>query len=1016
MQRIQGLRVIAFGVAFFILLPVASFAQNGAIAGVVRDTTGAVLPGVTVEASSPALIEKARTVITDEQGLYHIVDLRPGIYSVTFTLTGFSTVRRDGIELSAAFTATVNADLRVGALEETVTVSGATPVVDIQNVIQQKVLSRQLIDNLPSGRTYTGVAALLPGVMVTGSSAGAGGNQDVGGSAGSTNVAMSIHGGRGGDQTLFLDGLRFNNILGQAGGGAYTIYMNTGSIQEISVTTDQAASEIETGGIRVNIIPKEGGNTFRGYFFGDFTNSSLQGDNLTPELQARGISAVSGIDKIWDINPAFGGPLLQDKLWFYTAHRWWGSGKYVAGLYYNKDPQAWTYTPDLSRQAVDNQDQRSHNLRLTWQVNPKNKITAFVDDQWQCWCHFGISAGTSSPEAVSLYRAEPSYIAQVKWSAPLTNKLFFEAGASHNTFDPNSMPTDGATLDAISVLELSTNFTYRARPTYSRDQNFGARMNRRSTRTQRAAVSYVTGSHAFQVGTVLFSGTSRSTIPVSGGGMNYQFLNGVPRTVVLRAAPLHTRENLGMNLGVFAQDQWTIKRLTLNLGLRYGSHNSYVLAQSVPAGPFVPARDFPGVEDVPDWKDLLPRLGVAYDLFGNGKTAVKVSLSKYVLGDGVTVPGANNPQNTAVNLVTRAWNDANGNYVPDCNLVDPVGNGECGPMSDALFGKQIITGTRYDPDVLRGFGKRNYNWQFATGVQHELLPSVSLNVTYNRRSYGNFQVVDNLATTLADFDPYCVTAPADPRLPGVGGNQICGLYDIKPAKFGQVSNLVTDAKHYGNYIDVYNGVDAALNARLARGIVLQGGTSTGRERVDNCDLVSEIDNPAAALPYYFFGGHLGPNVSGTASPSQRFCNVAPRFLTQLKVLGVYPLPWWGLQTSATFQSMPGPEITALYVASNAQVAPSLGRNLAAGAAGTASLQLIEPGTQFEKRLNQLDFRVSRFFKVGAGVSRIQGTIDVYNLLNASSILALNTRYGASWLRPTAILPARFVKFGVQLEF
>jgi hypothetical protein len=139
-------------------------------------------------------------------------------------------------------------------------------------------------------------------------------------------------------------------------------------------------------------------------------------------------------------------------------------------------------------------------------------------------------------------------------------------------------------------------------------------------------------------------------------------------------------------------------------------------------------------------------------------------------------------------------------------------------------------------------------------------------------------------------------------------------------------------------------------------------------------------------------------------------------LTQLKVLGVYPLPWWGLQTSATFQSMPGPEITALYVASNAQVAPSLGRNLAAGAAGTASLQLIEPGTQFEKRLNQLDFRVSRFFKVGAGASRIQGTIDVYNLLNASSILALNTRYGASWLRPTAILPARFVKFGVQLEF
>jgi hypothetical protein len=1009
MQRMRRLRITLFGMGL-LLLPVASFAQNAAIAGVVRDTTGAVLPGVTVEASSPALIEKVRTVVTDNDGQYRIVDLRPGIYTVTFTLPGFSTARREGIELSGEFTATVNAELRVGALEETVTVSGASPVVDIQNVIQQKVLTRQLIDNVPSGRTYTSLAALLPGAMVTGSSAGVGGNQDVGGSAGSTNIAMAIHGGRAGDQTLFLDGLRFNNILGQAGGGAYTIYMNTASVQEINVTTDHASAEVESGGIRFNIIPKEGGNTFRGYFFSDFTNSSLQGSNLTSELRARGITAVSGIDKIWDVNPAFGGPILQDKLWFYTAHRWWGSGKYVAGLYYNANPQAWTYTPDLSRQGVDDQNQRSHNLRLTWQVSPKNKITVFADDQWQCWCHFGISAGTSSPEAVSLYRSEPSYVVQGRWSAPVTNKLLLEAGASYNTFDPHFTPQDGATRDTISVLELSTNFTYRG-------PNFlaywpGGGANKRQTRTQRAAVSYVTGSHAFQVGTVLLSGTQSSTIVDSSSGMAYQFLNGMPRTVVLRATPLHTRENLGLNLGLFAQDQWTIKRLTLNLGLRYGSHNAYVLPTQVPAGPFVPARDFPGVDDVPDWKDLLPRLGAAYDLFGNGKTAVKVSLSKYVLGDGITIPSANNPQNTAVNLATRAWNDDNRNYVPDCTLLDPVANGECGPISATDFGK-TRPGTRYDPDVLRGFGVRNYNWQFATGVQHELLPSVSLNVTYNRRAYGNFQVLDNQATTPEDFDPYCITAPVDARLPGGGANQICGLYDIKPAKFGQVNNLVTDAKHYGKIIDVYNGVDVTVNARLPRGATVQGGFSTGREQFDNCDVVGKIDNPAANLPTSL-SAHLAPNLSGMASPSARFCNVAPLFLTQVKLLGVYPLPWWGLQTSATVQSIPGPEITALYVAPNALIAPSLGRNLAAGVAGTASVQLIEPGTQFEKRLNQVDFRVSKFINMGG--TRIQAIVDVYNLFNASSILGLNTRYGPSWLRPTAILPARFLKFGLQMEF
>jgi hypothetical protein len=249
----------------------------------------------------------------------------------------------------------------------------------------------------------------------------------------------------------------------------------------------------------------------------------------------------------------------------------------------------------------------------------------------------------------------------------------------------------------------------------------------------------------------------------------------------------------------------------------------------------------------------------------------------------------------------------------------------------------------------------------------------------------------------------------DPRLPGGGGNQICGLYDINPAKFGQVNNLVTSADNYGKIRDVYNGVDVTVNARLPRGVTVQGGLSTGREMFDNCDVVGKVDNTAGGVT-----GFLANNLSGMASPSDRFCHVAPKFLTQVKLLGVYPLPWWGLQTSVTVQSIAGPEIQALYVAPNSAIAPSLGRNLSAGAGGTANVQLIQPGTQYEGRLNQVDFRASKLVRLGW--TRMQASVDLYNLLNAAPVLGVNTRFGPSWLRPTAILPARFVKFGLQMEF
>src|SRR2546427_10025746 len=285
----------------------AQSAGSGSIAGVVRDATGAVLPGVTVEASSPALIEKIRTVVTDELGAYRIVELRPGTYSVTFTLPGFSTVKRDGIELTTGFTAAVSVDLSVGSVDETITVSGASPVVDTQNVRSQSVLSRELLDTLPTAKTFSAFASLTPGV-----SGGAG--RDVGGNKGEGFAHIGIHGNAYG--FLTFDGLKINSL---SAGSNHRTYINQLFVQEVVLETGGVSADSQSGGLNVNVVPKDGGNAFRGTFSGEYTNKDLQSDNLTDELRARGLTRSTRSSYIYDTGAGYGGPINRDKIWFYTA-------------------------------------------------------------------------------------------------------------------------------------------------------------------------------------------------------------------------------------------------------------------------------------------------------------------------------------------------------------------------------------------------------------------------------------------------------------------------------------------------------------------------------------------------------------------------------------------------------------------------------------------------------------------------------------------------------------------------
>jgi hypothetical protein len=965
-------------VALVFLLPAMASAQSG-LAGVVKDTTGAVLPGVSVEATSPVLIEKVRSVVTDGEGQYKIVDLRPGTYAVTFTLPGFSAMRRDGIELPAAFTATVNAELRVGTVEETLTVSGTAPTVDVQNVLQQKVFEKQVLDSLPATRSPQAFVVFTPGITSVRLGGIAGGRDE---------YSLAIHGGRATESLITIDGDKVVFTAG-TGGTTQAVRYNQATIQEISVQTGATSAEQQTSGIVSNIIPKEGSNAFTGYLTASYSGDALQGSNLSDALLATGLTSVSGLISLWEVTPAVGGRIVRDKLWFYSAFRAQSTNQSRAGLYQDLDPTDWVYTPDLTRQLENKIDNPDMNTRLTWQATSKNKFSVFFQSQNYFQHHRNFQNLTAN-EATNITKNTPNTFGQIVWKSPMTNRLLLEGGFSTYHFNRNQRRQNGVDLTTVPAQELGGEYAgifFRSAPFNSTDLTYGRWDN--GSFDYRGSASFITGSHAFKTGVYFRNGWALYSNEVN-GNMGVTLLNGAPRSLTLTSTPWDYWTDVNADLGLYAQDQWTLKRLTLNVGVRYDYFNGSARATHLPAVAWVGARDFEGVPDVPKWSDISPRFGAAFDLFGDGKTAIKVALGRYVATQGTAIATANHPLNKSVLSVTRNWTDADRDFVPDCDLTNPLLNGECAQISNLNFGRNNPNATTYADDVVHGFGVRAFNWNAAVELQRDLGGGVSMAAGYYRRWYGNFTVTDNREVTPADYDAYCVTAPADSRLPGGGGYPVCGLYDVSQAKFGRVLSNVTMSDVFGKQTEVYDGFDLTAKARFQNGAQLSGGMNVGRTVTDRCFVV---DSPQEL----------------------QYCRVAPPFQPNFKFFGVYPLPWWGLLTSAVFQAIPGPEITATRLYTSAEVLPSLNRNLASGAAGTVNVSLVEPGTMFAKSSRQVDIRLSksvRFWKTG----RIQGNLDIFNVFNSSGVQTLNVTYGPAWQRATLIQGARSLMIGGQLEF
>ena len=1028
----------AIALVVVLLLPAAAYAQ-AAITGVVKDASGAVLPGVTVEASSSVLIEKVRSVITDDTGQYRIVDLRPGTYTVSFTLPGFSVVKREGIELSGDFVATVNGDLRVGNLEETITVTGESPIVDVQSARVQTIVDKDVLTAIPSSRGATGIQSLVPGMSSNGDAGGI-----TGGSGG---MAGFIHGARASDSRTLHDGIN----TGWAGANSNAAVSNVAGAQEIVLTTSGGLGEAETAGAVLNIIPRDGGNQFSGTFVYSGANGSMQGSNYTDALKAAGLRSPQELIKVWEVNPMGGGPIKRDKLWFYATYREVYAENTIPGMFVNKnagDPTKWLVDFDQSQPGFTDSVTRNGIFRLTWQASPRNKISLSHSEQYDRQNKTGGGSATRTTEAQGMRYYTPGHIQSATWTSPYTNRLLFEgAWGNYLSRYANTAPRqDGTHNDAlISMLEQCSggcpanggiaNLIYR----YNLPLQQGFERHQIGTLAQmRASASYIPGSHSVKVG---YQGNIShpsqgyfNTTPF----IQFRVNNGVPNQLTQTAVypgTVKLQRNILMT-SFFAQDTYTRARLTLQGGVRYdGIGTSYPDTGAggpdyllMPTALFWPA----GTTDEIHWKDVTPRAAAAYDVFGNGKTAVKVNLGKYLTA--LTASNSDLDLNPLIRTslqTNRTWNDRttfpvgdprNGNYVPDCDLINPAANGECGAMDNQNFGKEIFTKT-FDPDLIHGWGKRTYNWEVGVSVQQEILPRVGLTVGYFRRWFGNFYTANNRNTVTADYTPFSVPIPADPRLPGGGGGTLGGVYNVTFEKAPQEDLYSQLASDFGAMRENWHGVDVSVNARLRNGLTVQGGTSSGRRFMDNCDV-------RAALPEtYSWASTQAVQTtrvtSSTGALTNPWCRVDEPFFTQTSFRGLatYVVPKIDLQVSGTWRSDPGPDLAANYIVSNAIAAQTLGRNLSACPAATGAcnanvtVNLIEPGTIYGDRISNIDMRFAKIFRI-QGI-RAQLGVDIYNLLNTDVATTYNQAFSpttTTWLTPTAILPARYARFNMQLDF
>jgi hypothetical protein len=922
--------------------------------------------------------------------------------------------------------------MRVGALEETITVTGETPVVDVQTTQRETVLSADVVSTIPGNRSVGTLLNAVPGLVVN----------DGALAASPTMTFFAARGGPINEGRMTINGMTIAAPFN--GGGVSTYILDSINVDEVVVSVGGGLGETDIGGPIMNLVPRAGGNSFRGQGFVNNAGDWSRGDNLTDELRAFGLTETPGIINSYDASVSYGGPIRRDRLWFFGSYRSLETASAVPGIIANRnafDASRWDWVGDPGVTVRQLQGRESYIARITAQISGKHRITYNNEYQRRCegstltergngcnqrsadWIAYGAGGTTVSPEAASNYFGNlPYHVNQAVWTAPMTNKVLLEAGFTRFMFrgGTTGRPAPDGITDLIQVTEQSTAinpatglpYAPRANYVYRGVANYNP--NYANPNSWRASASYVTGSHELKVGYQGQYIRVKNWQFVSESQLNYRFNRGVPNQITFRLPEFHLSDRTS-TAAVYVQDKWTRGRLTLQGALRYdrawsftpADHNGTPFTSPFNAAPIVFERTL-GVDS---FNDITPRFGAAYDVFGNGKTALKFNLGHYL--DSATNDSeytSNSPAQRIVRIASRNWTDTDNDRVVDCNVLNFDANGECLAVTGdgRNFGRVSGSLTQVNQETLRGWGVRQDDWQWGITVQQEVIPRLSVEASYNRRWFNGFKVTDNTVRAPGDYDQFTITAPQDPRLPDGGGYPITLLMVTAAAAARGAANYVTFEEDFGpartNY---WHGVDVTMNARLRQGLTLQFGTQTGRTVTDTCATAANLDG----------GGNI---------KDLRSCRDVDPFQTTIRGLASYTVPRIDVLISGTVRSQPPLERSANWAVPNSVILASLGRLPPGGAlAGNTTINILDSDHLLfaDNRRTQIDMRFAKIVRFGG--KRADIGVDLGNLLNTNYTTAYestyqfsvgNTAQGGTWGNPTAIYQPRFVRWNLTVDF